>query len=152
MASNVKRQNCYYYIKQTLKKPNQPKVKKPKNNYQTNCTLSLSLKNNTRPKKFTNRLTVPEGFYNIHTNFQAPPPHANFAHTLKENRAVKKKMSKIPPLCSFKLLFGLKRLLNVKNNQFTKNTPIVNSLVKKRNTNCHSLVVLFVLPSIHKAK
>jgi len=31
------------------------------------------------------------GFYNIHTNFQAPPPHANFAHTLKENRAVEKK-------------------------------------------------------------
>jgi len=60
------------------------------------------------------------GFYNIHTNFQAPPPHANFAHTLKENRAVEKKMSKIPPLCSFKLLFGLKSLLNVKNNQFTK--------------------------------
>merc|ERR1712008_155216 len=86
--------------------------------------------------------------FNIHTNFQAPPPHANFAHTLKENRAVEKKMSKIPPLCSFKLLFGLKSLLNVKNNQIT---PIVNSLVKKRNTNCHSLVVLFVLPSIHKA-
>lgn len=124
--SNVKRQNCYYYIKQTLKKPNQPKnqkivsqhslfsdknwskvfmnqwiastilptqSEKAQNNYQTNCTLSLSLKNNTRPKKFTNRLTVPEGFYNIHTNFQAPPPHANFAHTLKENRAVEKKLA-----------------------------------------------------------
>merc|ERR1712203_758054 len=52
--------------------------------------------------------------------FSSPPPHANFAHTLKENRAVEKKMSKIPSLCSFKLIFGLKCLLNVKNNQFTK--------------------------------
>merc|ERR1712203_178804 len=70
--------------------------------------------------------------------FSSPPPHANFAHTLKENRAVEKKMSKIPSLCSFKLIFGLKCLLNVKNNQIHQNTPIVNSLVKKRNTKCYS--------------
>merc|ERR1739842_237683 len=54
--------------------------------------------------------------------FSSPPPHANFAHTLKENRAVEKKMSKIPSLCSFKLIFGLKCLLNVKNNQSPKHT------------------------------
>merc|ERR1712008_580365 len=89
----------------------------PKNNYQTNCTLSLSLKNNTRPKKFTNRLTISEGFYNIHTNFQAFHP-MQILPILSKKIEQLKKMSIIPPLCSFKLLFGLKSLLNVKNCQF----------------------------------
>lgn len=48
----------------------QPKVKKPKKLSNKLHSLTLS-KKQYEAKNFTNRLAVPEGFYNIHTTFQA---------------------------------------------------------------------------------
>jgi len=93
----------------------QPKVNSPENIIKKLHSLTLS--KNTRPKKFTNRLAISEGLYNIHTYFQTLHLMQIFAHTLNENRAVEKKNEPNTIFCALlNYTFWLKCLLNVKIN------------------------------------